>query len=181
PYDDKRVRQAFRYALDIQQIFDTAFDGIGGWSTGVPMPAFDWFLPDSEIKQLMKRDVAKAKQLLSEAGFPNGIDAELINFRFNENYNTASDLAAAQLKDAGIRVTLKPVELVPWTSEYTNGANKQFSAYLGAVGPLPSANSHLYSKFYKGNPLGPDDPQLSDMIDKQAVMVRDPDARKKAL
>jgi ABC-type transport system substrate-binding protein len=181
PFDDKRVRQAFRYALDIPQIIDTAFDGVGGLSTGVPMPEFGWFLPEDEMKQLLKRDVNRAKQLLAEAGFPNGLDVELINFRFNESYNTASDLAAAQLKDAGIRATLKPVELVPWTSEYTNAANKDFSVYLGATQPPPSTNAMLYAKYYKGNPFGLDDPQLNTMIDRQAAMVRDPAARKTAL
>lgn len=69
PLKDKRIRQALQYAFDYDAFIKGVFNGRARVPHG-PLPfgvwAFDSTLPES------KRDVAKAKQLLSDAGFPNG-------------------------------------------------------------------------------------------------------------
>src|SRR5206468_1339778 len=71
PFTDVRVRQAFRMAIDFNQIKDTVWYGDGYYSTTLQLPGFDWNLPDQEYAtKWLKRDVAGAKQLLTAAGFP---------------------------------------------------------------------------------------------------------------
>ncbi|HEX6054871.1 MAG TPA: ABC transporter substrate-binding protein [Intrasporangium sp.] len=65
-FKDKRVRQAFSLAIDRQPIIDAVFDGRYTPATGFVAPTFEGFRPD--VCKYCKQDVAKAKQLLAEAG-----------------------------------------------------------------------------------------------------------------
>jgi len=65
-FKDKRVRQALSLSLDRQPIIDAVFDGRFTAATGFVGPTFEGFRPD--VCKYCKQDVAKAKQLLAEAG-----------------------------------------------------------------------------------------------------------------
>jgi peptide/nickel transport system substrate-binding protein len=104
PFDDQRVRKAMRLALDNTGIMEVALRGLGlpGDNSHVS-PA----QPDYMDIGMMKRDVASAKKLLADAGYPNGIDAE-ISVPADPPWNGAESQAAVeQWKEAGIRVNLK--------------------------------------------------------------------------
>jgi peptide/nickel transport system substrate-binding protein len=74
PLADKRVRQALHYALDIQSIIRNLYAGQGKpFSGGVADTDFGY---NASLKPY-PFDPAKAKQLLAEAGRPNGIDVSL--------------------------------------------------------------------------------------------------------
>ena len=68
PFDDARVRQALSHAIDRQAIVDniTKAGEIVATSITPPTPGYSELLPDTQY------DLAKAKQLLADAGFPNG-------------------------------------------------------------------------------------------------------------
>ena len=70
PFVDKRVRQALALAVDREAIVRVAYGGTAGWvGNDSHLVAADGnFMP-----RTLKRDVAKAKALLAEAGHPNGI------------------------------------------------------------------------------------------------------------
>jgi len=70
PFEDKRIRQAFAYAIDREAIVKIAYGGKFGWVSNdshlmITDPAF--------VARPGGRDVAKAKRLLAEAGYPNGL------------------------------------------------------------------------------------------------------------
>jgi peptide/nickel transport system substrate-binding protein len=105
PFDDKRVRQAMRYAIDANAILRISHRGLG-------QPAEHHHVspvhPEYAKLAPFQRDVAKAKKLLADAGYPNGIDTE-ITVRSSDT--AAWELVAAQAmveqwKDAGIRVKI---------------------------------------------------------------------------
>src|SRR4029077_2172872 len=74
PTADKRVRQAIAYAIDADEIIKSVLDGKGiRVATMLTSMHFGYDPAPKPIKQ----DVAKAKKLLSEAGFPNGIEITL--------------------------------------------------------------------------------------------------------
>src|SRR6266511_2681004 len=74
PFDDKRVRQAMRYAIDANTILRISHRGLG-------QPAEHHHVspvhPEYAKLPPFQRDVAKAKKLLADAGYPNGIDVEI--------------------------------------------------------------------------------------------------------
>src|SRR5205823_888280 len=105
---DVRVRRAIQIAIDRQTIFETVFDKLGYYSVPFLLPSLDWNLPEDELKgKWYKRDVATAKRLLAEAGVPNGFDIEMAHFKYSDLWLTAAELTIAQLKEIGIRGTLK--------------------------------------------------------------------------
>jgi len=73
PTENPLVRQAMNYAVDVQVIIDALFEGYGRQATSLVTPA-DWGF-DKKIKPF-GYDVAKAKALLKEAGYPDGFSIE---------------------------------------------------------------------------------------------------------
>lgn len=188
PFNDKRLRQAINYAVDRQAVIDSIGEGLGYLSSATPMPTWDWFLPQDEMKQLQRRDLAKARQLLADAGYPNGQGLPEIEFyhpKFIDTWTAIAELNLAQLKEVGIQGKLKVVDVATYLSQVATGAAKDMIAYHGpTILPSASTNADLFTKHLPGGPrnaFGIDDPKLTDMIQKQAVMLRDPDGRKKAL
>ena len=103
PFDDVRVRQAMRLAVDNEAIMQIALRGLGlaGDNSHVS-PA----QPDYMDLGIPKRDVEAAKKLLAEAGYPDGFDTEL-SVPADPPWNGAESQAAVeQWKEAGIRVAL---------------------------------------------------------------------------
>lgn len=105
PFDDKRVRQAMRLAIDpavIVQISQRGFGQPGEHHHVSPVH------PEYAKLPPQPRDLAKVKQLLTEAGYPNGLDTE-VTARSSDT--AAWELVAIQAmveqwKEAGIRVKI---------------------------------------------------------------------------
>ena len=99
PFDDVKVRQAIAYAVDRQQFIDLATNGLGRpWYSPVP----EGFVGATTDVPHLEHDVAKAKQLLSDAGYPNGLDVTLNVY---DTQKIQSDVLLEQLKQVGIRAT----------------------------------------------------------------------------
>ncbi len=73
PTENPLVRQAMNYAVDVQAIIDALFEGYGRQATSLVTPD-DWGF-DKTIKPF-GYDVAKAKALLKEAGYPDGFSID---------------------------------------------------------------------------------------------------------
>ncbi|GAA0717008.1 ABC transporter substrate-binding protein [Dactylosporangium roseum] len=104
PFDDVRVRKAFKLALDREKFLQVVFGGHGTISGDVPVLPSD---PTYPANTLVKRDVEQAKRLLAEAGYPNGIDVELVTAPLRAGMVDAAVVFAESVKDAGIRVQVK--------------------------------------------------------------------------
>ena len=84
PFEDIRVRRAMQLALDLETINDTLFDGLGDTTPyGVVGPGVPgYFIPFEEWPQELKDnhgyDPERAKQLLAEAGYPNGFETAAV-------------------------------------------------------------------------------------------------------
>jgi peptide/nickel transport system substrate-binding protein len=117
---DKRVRQAISYALD----YDGLIKGIMRGAAEQPPAMIPLGILGVDKAMARKRDVAKAKQLLADAGHPNGFAVKL-------NYWPSPLLGVdpepvglkiqADLKAVGINVTLEPKERSVMISEYRAG------------------------------------------------------------
>ena len=103
PFDDKRVRQAMRYAIDSNAVLQIAHRGLGQpgehHHVSPVHPEYAKLAPP-------QRDVARAKKLLTEAGYPNGIDVEIICRPQPAWELLAVQTMVEQWKEGGIRVKI---------------------------------------------------------------------------
>jgi ABC-type transport system substrate-binding protein len=181
PFGDIRVRQAINKAIDRKAIIETIFLGRAAYSSGVPMPGPDWNLPQAELGRLMARDVEGAKKLMKDAGKESGFDLEVIVPTYLAGvFVTMGELIQSNLKEIGIRITLKTLDSVAFSQQQLAG---NFQAYISANG-VSATNATLYNRIYTGgagNYLGYSNQALDKLIDQQAVLTKDTDARKKLL
>jgi len=107
PFSDVRVRQAFRAAIDRKAILEGAFQGLGVTGRDTPIgPAYaDFYLNVPEIK----RDLAKSKRLLAEAGYASSLKVTLVTQQSSPVPAMAAILKE-QLAEAGVTVD---IQLVP--------------------------------------------------------------------
>ncbi len=103
PFTDRRVRQAANLAVDMDAVIKHVLNGLGDRvATGINPMAFGW---DPSLKPY-KQDLAAAKKLLADAGYPNGLD-----IRFNTGppvvepaIQQTNDAIIADMAKAGFRV-----------------------------------------------------------------------------
>jgi peptide/nickel transport system substrate-binding protein len=107
PTANVKVREAINYAIDRESLVRDVLDGSGAPVAFCPpfVPGFDPAIPP------IKRDVARARRLLAEAGYPNGVDFELEtpNGRYLKDREIA-EAVGGQLAEAGMRVTVRPLD-----------------------------------------------------------------------
>ena len=130
PFDDVRVRQALCYAIDRQQILDLAFDGYGTLLGSSMYPAFSKYF-DDELTNYYTYNTEKTKELLTEAGYPNGFD---MTITVPSNYQSHMDTAQViveQLKAVGINAAIQPVTWESWVQD--TYSNRQFQSTVVGV------------------------------------------------
>lgn len=122
PFNDVRVRQAMYYALNVQEIIDFVCDG-AGVPTGTSMyPAFKkYFVP--ELAEVYQQNIDKAKQLLAEAGYPNGFTMTIAVPGNYEQHVDTGLVVAQQLEAIGITAEVKEVTWESWVNDVYKGRN----------------------------------------------------------
>ena len=144
PFDDVRVRQALSYAVDRQQILDLAFDGYGTLLGSSMYPAFSKYFDDS-LTDYYTYNTEKGKELLTEAGYPNGFD---MTITVPSNYQPHMDTAQViveQLKAVGINATIQPVTWESWVQD--TYSNRQFQSTVVGVDASSMTASAMLSRF----------------------------------
>jgi peptide/nickel transport system substrate-binding protein len=113
PFDNLKVRQAISYALDRKEIIDGAQDGYGTPIGSHFSPADPGYV---DLTGVYPHDPAKARELLKEAGFPNGFKATL-KLPPTPYARDGGQIVAAQLRKVGIDLQIIPVEWAQWLDQ----------------------------------------------------------------
>lgn len=114
PFDNKKIRQAASYAVPYDSMIEVALAGLGTQAVG-PVPVGQ-FGHDKSLYQY-KTDIEKAKKLMAEAGYPNGIKEKIIFTYASEN---AKEKAFAPLLKEGLAKIGIDVEIraMIWTAQW---------------------------------------------------------------
>jgi len=165
PLNDVRVRQAISYAMDRDELVKVVDLGQGRWALAGSLP--DTFTQD-EVKQILHYDPQKSKQLLSDAGFPNGVELEFITTpAYGDAYLSEAQLFQAQMKKVGINLNLKAIDKDAYSSNKKAG---KYTITMTGKDIEGDVDSYLYATFHSGskdNYAGVQDPKLDTMLDAQ--------------
>lgn len=139
PLDNIKVREAIWYAVDVPTAIKIAYGNFGKLADGFVSPGVEGRHPDLR-KWFVKRDINKAKQLLSEAGYKNGLTLHISCENSNQQRMDFCEAIQAQLKEAGINLVLDFMEVNAWVQKVTNGeaelAVYGFTASSGEAGRI---------------------------------------------
>jgi ABC-type transport system substrate-binding protein len=165
PLDNVKVRRAITHAIDRNTIIKHILEGNAYPLSGLVGPQV--FGYDAGAKAL-SYDPGKAKQLLSEAGFPNGFEVEYYSptGRYPKDREVAL-VIVEQLSKVGIKAILKTPEWAIFNTDYKNG---KYPMYLTGRGSLIDADTLFHQYFRSGNTkrvLGYSNPKLDEVLDQE--------------
>jgi peptide/nickel transport system substrate-binding protein len=129
PLDKKLVRQAANYAIDKQAIIGKMLAGLGREVATVVQPAAFGYDPEAKPYPY---DPKKARALLAQAGYPNGVDITL-HSAFVE-FRPVFEAICQMLTEAGIRTTPKIWDPGPAWNKFFQGEGKATNGYYGSWG-----------------------------------------------
>lgn len=137
PFDDKRVRQALAMSIDRNAIVKSVYDGRAEVAS-TPYSARSLWGVDAV--KAAPPDVPQAKKLLAEAGYPNGLEAEMWvrpgGSGTNPNFKLTSELIQADWAKIGVKLKLVSVEWVELVKRARAGeAPSLLSGWSGALDP----------------------------------------------
>ena len=103
PFTDSRVRKAVRMAVDRQALADLVTGGAAEITCDHPVMKTDQYRADISCPQ----DIAGAKKLLAEAGFPNGIELTVFPSSLEPTWTPIAEVVQQQVAAAGIKVNIQ--------------------------------------------------------------------------
>jgi len=126
PFTDLRMRQAVNYAIDRKAIIDGAMAGFGHPIASHATTVNPYYL---DLTAKYPHDPAKAKALLAEAGFPNGLDV-VMKLPPQTYARRSGEIVAQQLGDVGMRTTIEPIEWAQWLDIVFKQKNYQLTVIM---------------------------------------------------
>ena len=144
PLNDVRVRQAISYAVDKDAINDFVGGGNGTLISSAMLPTLKENYVDLNDTYGNAANVEKAKELLADAGFPDGFDLEITIPSNYEFHMQTGEVIVEQLKAVGINATIKAVEWTTWLDEVYN--DRQYAATISGI-TCDSTPGYLLNRF----------------------------------
>jgi len=162
PWHDRRVRQAASLAIDRQAINQAEMLGLGKPAGAFVPPEFDFALrvdPPSF-------DVKRARQLVAEAGYPNGFDAG--DLTPLPPYTALAEEVGGYLQAIGIRSSVRTMERATFMTSWRE--KKLHGLLIGATGAAGNAAARLEPFFTRSGIYAYGTrPEIDDLFLRQAV------------
>ena len=144
PFDDVRVRRAFRMAIDKRTIVDAVFQG-GGQPAVNPIPPTLWSY--NRAVEDIPYDPDAARRLLAEAGQGEELRIDLwympVTRPYMPNARRVAEMMQADLEKIGVRATLRTAEWKQYREALSNGEHQ--AGILGWTGDNGDPDNFLYA------------------------------------
>lgn len=175
PFDDVRVRRALSMAIDRQAIINSLMLGEGEILTFPFSKAWgnDLFTPMDQLpqsaKELFDYNPQKAKQLMTEAGYPNGFASELVISSTGTYQNDLASLVLSMWdKELGVKVSLRPADYATYLSIMYGKTFKQMYLMSKGNGDPFAVLMVIGLPDQYWNPSLYNDPVFTDLFDIKA-------------
>lgn len=182
PWADERLRKAASLLFDRDSMLQLSWNGQGYWHNYVPAHLGKWRLDPKSAEigdtgKWFKHNPQEARQLLTAAGHPNGIDVRYIftNNAYGERFNQWAEAVAAMLKEGGVKTQ---ITIQDYNREYIASDGTFFGrfegVFFGLQTPFPDPHDYLFNMLHsqsRRNHAGVNDPQLDQMIDREGGTV----------
>jgi len=162
PWHDERVRWAANLAMDRQGINQAITLGLSHLTNSIIPETFEFYWqPPAPVY-----DPAKAKQLLAEAGHPQGFDAG--EFFCDSSYSNVAEALLNNFAEVGIRSRLRPLERAAFFKAYADKSLKNI--IFGGSGAFGNAATRMEAFYVKGGTYAYGSyPEIDEMFQQQAV------------
>lgn len=165
PFDNPKLRLAFAYAIDRQEIIDSVM--LGNAKVTAPVPeAMGAYSADWKTLAGYQVDLEKAKALLKEAGYPDGLKFQLKTSTAYAPYVPTAQVIQSNLKKIGVEAEIVPLEWGAYIKDITN-----VDTWAVCFHSFPSytadPDSYLYRWYHSKGAwsLGMSDPVVDELLD----------------
>ncbi|MBO8163948.1 MAG: ABC transporter substrate-binding protein [Brevibacillus sp.] len=177
PFDDPRVRQAISYAVDRNAIIQVVWKGEASL-TGPVAPAQTAWALDVSSYPSYQTNIEKAKQLLAEAGYPNGFETVIETASTYPDMVETAQMLQQQLQAIGIKAKINQLE---WGNYIETWKSKDMTLLVGrntsGIDPDRSLRFFFHTNG-SANVWNYSNPQYDQLVEK-ALEATDQQERKK--
>ena len=145
PFDDVRVRHAINYAVDTETVVRVAYMGTGGVANG-PINSMVWASAADRLEPFTFNQ-ARARQLLAEAGYPNGFSTTIVTNDSTTRVDVA-EIVQNMLAQVGIRVN---VHILEWGAFLEMTGRGDHDMFILSWGTPPRDPDYGLSVFHTDN------------------------------
>ncbi|AWD22171.1 ABC transporter substrate-binding protein [Fuscovulum blasticum] len=169
PFDDVRVRKAFQMAINRQEILDKNFYGKGVLENGVMPRGLTCYEPATPIEF----NPAKAKELLAEAGYPDGVEIKLAQVSsWSSKWSDMNQIIQAQAAEAGFKVSIDTMDEAAYFDKRKAGVIDNYTQSWSA--DFNDPDNFFYTFFSKSGTavraFNNNDPVVFEALDKARGM-----------
>jgi len=146
PFNDVRVRKAMQMAIDRKTILDKLYYGKGKLENAIMPPGLLGYNPNVTP---ITFDIAKAKKLLAEAGFPNGFTMDIAMITDSASTLKTNEAVQSMLADVGIKANILQKDSASYYAERKEGRLAMYQADWSADYNDP--DNFIYTFFSEKN------------------------------
>lgn len=172
PFNDIRVRQAMSMAVDREGMGEALY-GSGRFTGPVNAHILDYVLDQEELAELQPYDPDAAKQLLADAGYPDGFQTKLmVTGGYGPRVITGAEWVVEDLAAIGIEAEIEVVDYATYISN--RWATVDYDMAVGLQTPFQEPDEWLRAQYHSEgsrNWWNISDPELDAMLDEQAGLM----------
>ena len=175
PLDNEKVRQALSYAFPYDDVINYVMNGNASQATGT-VPKGLWGHSDDILQY--SHDIDKAKELLAEAGYPDGgFSLEIIYVTVDETERKIAELYQSELAKLGITLEISPLTSDMFTErgQSADPADRPALSFMWWYPDVPGPYTFLYTYYHHSDPISwnwtyADDDALDKMMDDANIL-----------
>lgn len=171
PFDDLRVRKAFQMSIDREKILEKMFYGRGVMANGVMPKGLVGYNPDLPP---LEYDPEKARELLAQAGYPDGVDMTLVQVSgWSQKWVKMNEVIQAMVKESGFRLNIRQVDESTYYATRKTGDVDPYTQSWSA--DFNDPDNFFYTFFSRRGTVvrsfNNDNPEIFDALDKARSII----------